>query len=497
MADSTKVAYIAQNIGGIDEPLLTVRPRYVKDQLAGIRGRRSRFRLVSPTSSRNIQSSGIANALRKELSPKGSGFTSMLVQNVSYGFAEKTQINETFGDSITVYAFGMAPLVLNIQGVVVDDLDNNWFVKLIHVYNDHIRATKLAKHFEMARFDMPDASYLGSVLALNIDKNSGNDALVSFSMQFLVRNFQFYSNQTYSDGLAKEKPIEAVAKDGSFSYKTLKDGKNIKQLLGGALFSGATAGAKSAVGGLLGGVTGGIESSLVSNYGFLGQLASKQITKAANRAVTKALDKQIDKLGKALSLKGLLSKGLVDNVGSEALKESRAYKLTIIGAYSRELYSAGDETVTSKFLTDASEYIRYTDGAVALITGQGGQSRDEKKKSLTNTYNIGKKILDLAKGKRELNIDSIGELGEIGKDIKGTLGKVAGLPTTLADGIGGLIQRSPLSNLPFVGGLLGGIAADQAEKYFRTKIPQKASDFLKIPAQEPTKSRVIRVSLGE
>ncbi len=270
MADSTKVAYIAQNIGGIDEPLLTVRPRYVKDQLAGIRGRRSRFRLVSPTSSRNIQSSGIANALRKELSPKGSGFTSMLVQNVSYGFAEKTQINETFGDSITVYAFGMAPLVLNIQGVVVDDLDNNWFVKLIHVYNDHIRATKLAKHFEMARFDMPDASYLGSVLALNIDKNSGNDALVSFSMQFLVRNFQFYSNQTYSDGLAKEKPIEAVAKDGSFSYKTLKDGKNIKQLLGGALFSGATAGAKSAVGGLLGGVTGGIESSLVSNYGFLG-----------------------------------------------------------------------------------------------------------------------------------------------------------------------------------------------------------------------------------
>lgn len=491
MADSTKVAYIAQNIGGIDEPLLTVRPRYVKDQLAGIRGRRSRFRLVSPTSSRNIQSSGIANALRKELSPKGSGFTSMLVQNVSYGFAEKTQINETFGDSITVYAFGMAPLVLNIQGVVVDDLDNNWFVKLIHVYNDHIRATKLAKHFEMARFDMPDASYLGSVLALNIDKNSGNDALVSFSMQFLVRNFQFYSNQTYSDGLAKEKPIEAVAKDGSFSYKTLKDGKAFDDLKEINLFKNATEGELNLF------KTANPQEVETSKFGRLKDLAIKKVKKAAIKEITKALDKQVDRLGKALSLKGLLSKGLLDNVGSEALKESRAYKLTIIGAYSRELYSAGDETVTSKFLTDASEYVRYTDGAVALITGQGGQSRDEKKKSLTNTYNIGKKILDLAKGKRELNIDSIGELGEIGKDIKGTLGKVAGLPTTLADGIGGLIQRSPLSNLPFVGGLLGGIAADQAEKYFRTKIPQKASDFLKIPAQEPTKSRVIRVALGE
>ena len=487
---TSKRSYIEQKIAGIDEPMLTVRPRYVQDQLDGFRGRRSRFRLISPTSAKNIQASGLSNVLRQELSAgsKGKGFTSMLIQSISYQFVEKTQINETFGDSITVYAFGMAPLVLNIQGIVVDDLDNNWFIRLIHVYQDFIRATKLAKHFEIARLDMPDASYLGSVLSLSINRDSTNDAVVGFNMQFLVRNYQFYSNQVFDEAsIKKEKSLESVAKDGSFSLKTLKDKKIADELL--KKFGLGDSGEVNL------GVTG--ESS-TSKLGALKSMASKAITKAGSKAITDELDKQVTRLGNALSLKGLFGKGLAFKVSDQALANSRTYKLTIVGAYSRELASAQQETTTTSFLAEATQYISNVNGTVNFITGQGlGTSEAEaKKKSLTKAFDLSKKILDLAKGKRTLNIDSIGELGEVGKSLKGTLGKVAGLPTNLADGIGNLVQNSPLSRLPIVGSVLGGVAADQAEKYFRTKIPQKTSDFLKIPAQEPTKSRVIRIGLG-
>lgn len=483
---TSKRSYIEQKIGGIDEPLLTVRPRYVQDQLDGIRGRRSRFRLISPTTTKTVSASGLSNVLRRELSSKGKGFTSMIIQNVGYQFVEKTQINETFGDSITVYAFGMAPLVLNIQGVVVDDLDNDWFVRLIHVYKDFIRATKLAKHFEIARLDMPDASYLGSILSLSINRDSTNDALVGFNMQFLVRNYQFYPNKVFNEvDITKEKPLENVAKDGSFGLKTLKDKKIADSLLAKTGLSNFNVGK----------VLGIKENPLL---GGLTSIASAKITQAASKSVTDAIDKQVTRLGNALSLKGLLGKGLVSKVSDEAVANSRTYKLTIVGAYSRELIVAQQETFTSNFLDETTQYISNVGGQINLITGQGlGASEAEtKKKSLTKAFDLSKKVLDLAKGKRTLNIDSIGELGEVGKSLKGTLGKVAGLPTNLADGIGNLVQNSPLSRLPIVGSILGGVAADQAEKYFRTKIPQKTADFLKIPAQEPTKSRVLRIGLG-
>lgn len=502
----SKTAFIEQSIGGIDEPLLTVRPRYVADQLNSLRGRRSRFRLISPTSSKNLVSTGITEALRTELSPSGKGFTSMLIQNVSYGFAEKTQISETFGDSITVYAFGMAPIVLNIQGFVVDDLDNNWFVKLIHVYKDHIRATKLAKHFEIARLDMPDASYLGSLLALNIDKNSGNDALVGFNMQFLVRNHQFFSTQPYNAAaLNKEKPLENVARDGSFPLKSLKDKKawetSLKKLGGGIVGSVEEKAKNFAMSEINSSIESLGNSAFGQKFGLLGNLGLLQVSKVANKALDTAFNKQFDRLKGSLGIKDMFSKGLGSSITGSALTQSRTYTLRVIGAYSSKLISAngGGIDPVATFLNGITGYVNNTDETIKLITGQGGgtyQDAVDKKKNLTNTFNIGKKVLDLVKGKTSLNIDSIGELGSIGASLKGTLGKVAGLPTTLSDKLGGLIQNSPLSNIPFVGSLLGGVAADQAEKYLRTKIPTKASDFLKIPAQEPTKSRVIRVGLG-
>lgn len=499
------VSYIEQKIAGIDEPMLTVRPRYVKDQLEGLRGRRSRFRLISPNSAKNLTPSGISQSIRNDLLPTGAGgtgggFTSMLITDVSYQFVEKTQINETFGDSITVYAFGSAPVVLNISGVVVDDLDNNWFVKLIHVYKDFIRATALAKHFEIARLDMPDASYIGSVLSLSLSKNSANDALVPFSMQFLVRNYQFNSTQAYDqDALKGEKGIEDVAKDGTHSRKTLKDVKNseakLKALAAGNL------GVKNKLSDLVGKVTGGSGSSVTNPLGPSGSLAAKQVTKASLGTVDSMLAGQYNRLKGSLSLDKILGMGLEQNISSGSQRAPQAYTLTIIGMYSAQLEAAGDgeETAVSTFLKQRVQTTnKITDDAIALllngVDAKSAADKAQKKASLKNTIAISKKIMDLASGKRSLSMDSIGELGEIGKELKGTLGKVGALPTTAADRLGQIINSSPLASIPIVGSLLGGITADQSERYFRKKVPKEASVFLKIPSQEPQSQRILRVA---
>lgn len=500
-------AFIEQNIGGIAEPMLTVRPRYVKDQLSGLRGRRSRFRIISPTTSSNNKATGLGLTLKKELEYSGKGFTSMLITDVNYSFTEKTQIDQTFGDSITVYAFGASPVVLNISGVVVDDLDNNWFVKLIYVYQDFLRATKLAKNYEIARLDMPDASYIGSIMSLGVVKNSGNDALVSFNMQFLVRNYQFYSTQSYdTSSLSKEKPIEDVAKDGSFSYKTLKDAKNIKQVVGQAVLGKVDSAASNAFSSIALGAGDFINKKFVNSnptsaFGMFTNLAISKVSQKASSSLGSALDKQYNRLKDSLKVDQILGLGLKKSVVDEADKASRPYSLRVIGVYSRLLAEAGDENAVSDFLSspNANEGNALTNEAIRRILSEGSfeTERDLKKKELTNTVKIGKKILDLAQGKRSLNIDSIGELGQVGKSIAGTLGKVAALPTTAADLAGKLVNMTPLSKLPIVGSLAGGIAADQAEKYFRKKIPKEASTFLKIPSQEPSSQRIVRVALGE
>ena len=498
------ISYIEQKIAGIDEPMLTVRPRYVKDQLDGLRGRRSRFRLISPSSAKNITPSGISQSIRKELLPSGKGFTSMLITDISYQFMEKTQINETFGDSITVYAFGSAPVVLNISGVVVDDLDNNWFVKLIHVYKDFIRATALAKHFEIARLDMPDASYIGSVLSLNLSKNSANDALVPFSMQFLVRNYQFNSTQAYDkEAMAKEKGIEDVAKDGSFSLKTLKDTKNLKASIAGMVVGQADSvagGISDKLSGIVGNTIGGLANpNPTSALGFYGSLATKQLSKVAAKNVDKALASQYNRLKGAIELDKILDMGLEQNIATSSQKVPQAYKLTVIGWYSSQLLEVGEDSAVNQFLKQRVQTTNnITDETISILLGGGANQvaagKAQKKASLKNTISISKKIMDLAQGKRSLSIDSIGELGEIGKELKGTLGKVGALPTTAADRLGQIINNSPLAKIPIVGSLLGGIAADQSERYFRKKIPKETSVFLKIPSQEPQQQRILRVA---
>lgn len=216
-----------------DEPLYTVRPRYVINQAeTGARGTRAKFTLLSflkTTKKFQDKSPDRESAIIRErlLGKSIHPYADFLITGLSYGFQEKIQLQPLFGDKTAAFAFGAAPVVLQIQGVVMDDIDNNWFYKLMLLYRDHLRGTKLARNFELAQLSTNNAVFTGIIMSLGVSQESNNDCMVAFNMQFLVREAIYLPSM-------KDAPIDVgsfetmtkVTTDGTYSYSQVRDKKS-------------------------------------------------------------------------------------------------------------------------------------------------------------------------------------------------------------------------------------------------------------------------------
>src|ERR1700704_5929582 len=140
------------------ERLMSVRPRSgaYDDKQGGDRGTRTRIRLLStnPDKSRTNRSnslgsdgdSDIASAFASLTdSNPGGGYDNFLLTSVSVSFNEKVQITQTFGDTETVYYFGKQPIIFNFAGMLIDDIDNQWFNSFVEMYGGIIRGTESAR----------------------------------------------------------------------------------------------------------------------------------------------------------------------------------------------------------------------------------------------------------------------------------------------------------------------------------------------------------------
>lgn len=220
--DLTQVVKITQ-----DEPLFTVRPRYYENNRRGSRGVRASFTLLSfldkpATSVYN----GASKDIRERLLPgTASPYADFLITSLQFGMQERMQIVPVFGDRTVAYSFGMAPIVLNVTGILTDDIDNNWFYNYLLLYTDHLRGTQLARNFELAQLNMNNADYIGVIMSTSFTQDSTNDTLVAFNMQFLVREFIPYPTDTYRTNLLDQslESLEgSIIKDGIFTYKELR-----------------------------------------------------------------------------------------------------------------------------------------------------------------------------------------------------------------------------------------------------------------------------------
>lgn len=206
--------YDTRRINQEGERLFTVRPRYnAVDRNNPRRGEVCTIRLTLPKDLTNDDISKIiagapaheANALRQMFSE--SGYINFLVSDIGYSMTEKHQVFHTFGGRESVYFYGHNPVDLQLSGLVIDDLDNDQFVRFVTLYNNHIRGTKAAKNFALVQISTPNATFFGSIRALQINQNSARDTDVGFSMSFIAKKVIFRSTDTYfmgEDGQLKD-----------------------------------------------------------------------------------------------------------------------------------------------------------------------------------------------------------------------------------------------------------------------------------------------------
>ena len=133
---------------------------------------------------------------RSLLTNSNVGYNRFLLTSCDVAYSEKTQIMTTFGDNEVVYYFGKNPVVMNLQGMLIDSLTNDWFCSFIKLYQTFLRGTQLAKNFEMIELVLPNMSVIGSIISLSSHQDSARDTDIPFSMQFYAKEIKMLPQLT-------------------------------------------------------------------------------------------------------------------------------------------------------------------------------------------------------------------------------------------------------------------------------------------------------------
>lgn len=180
------------------ERLFTTRSRSVNHQDGGgDRGERAYIKVLTTDTKRSLdrkssQAHGVSNptsldggVLKDAVT--GKGYASFLLTDVNCALEEKLQIVEVFGDAEVSYYFGRQPIMFNFSGVLIDSVDNNWFVEWMEMYSHVMRGTELARNYELLQIVLPNMSIKGSITRTSWSQNSARDVDIPFQFTFMAK----------------------------------------------------------------------------------------------------------------------------------------------------------------------------------------------------------------------------------------------------------------------------------------------------------------------
>lgn len=197
---------IKQGSDGLDR-LYTVRPRNAKS-VTTKRGTPSSIRFNIPEDLKSNPSaytkglpSHTVGAFTDAINEEGLGFINFIAQSVSYTIQEKSQIMHTFGGQEAVYFYGRAPVMVQLSGTIVDDLDNDQFAKFMGLYQSFLRGSQASKEYSYVTLSTANAVFHGSFMNISIQQSSDRDTDITFSAQFLAKTFTIASSDVaFADG---------------------------------------------------------------------------------------------------------------------------------------------------------------------------------------------------------------------------------------------------------------------------------------------------------
>ena len=148
--------------------------------------------LANPNVSHQASVSGIDLTRDFELllansDSQSNQFTNFFLTSVDVSYNEKVQIMTTFGDGNVVYYFGKQPVMFNIQGILFDTIDQDWFTRFHALYEVALRGSRLAQNFELLELFLPNLRLVGTLANFHHSQDSSNDSVVHFSVQFIAK----------------------------------------------------------------------------------------------------------------------------------------------------------------------------------------------------------------------------------------------------------------------------------------------------------------------
>jgi hypothetical protein len=192
--------------------LFTVRPRNAKS-VTDKRGTPSSIQFHIPEDlkdntseyTKNItKDTGLVDAFNKAINKDGLGYINFIAQSASYTIQEKSQIMHTFGGREAVYFYGRAPVMVQLSGTIVDDIDNDQFADFLNMYLMFLRGSQAAKDYCYVTLKLNNAIFEGSFVNISVQQTADRDTDITFSAQFLAKTFTIISSDSvFKDGEGK------------------------------------------------------------------------------------------------------------------------------------------------------------------------------------------------------------------------------------------------------------------------------------------------------
>lgn len=108
-----------------------------------------------------------------------------LLTQVSHVESEKMQIVETFGEDF-VFFFGERPLVLQVQGLLMNTADFSWKQEWLSNYRNYLRGTRCVQNRTRVYLSVDDQLYSGYVFGTSVADDSKLPHVCQFSFKMLV-----------------------------------------------------------------------------------------------------------------------------------------------------------------------------------------------------------------------------------------------------------------------------------------------------------------------
>ena len=114
-------------------------------------------------------------------------FKQFILTQLSMQHSERMQIVETNKEDYQVLFFGKKPEVVQIAGYLKNTVENPWSVNMLFLWDDFMRGTKLAENGWICQLYADGEFYEGYPFNFSRSKMAGNDILVNFNFNFLIK----------------------------------------------------------------------------------------------------------------------------------------------------------------------------------------------------------------------------------------------------------------------------------------------------------------------